>query len=1442
MRKVFSFVVWALLLCLATPTMAQLSELSGKVIKGIGGEATSLTTNQWYLIYNRGRQTYAYENTGHNMIFVKDTDVPAVGDNANEKCAFLIRLVEGNSAGQYYLQTGRGNYFGSLTQGGSNSVTSAKSVYYTYGTINNTNGHFYFNDANGKIMDANGPGDASLAGWNNGVVTSLNGNNDWAFYAVTVGDGSELSGEKLLQYQLANYSLFRLKNRNAYYTGWANPLLTENENNNLSIKEKVSNTDLSQIWIVEERGGGYVLRNAKTGRYINGLSTGATSTSSSEPKTYYIKYSDNNSDNSTNYITVSATADFSGRNSLHHQNYGCDGGGQNLVVWDAGSGGNSTASDWTLEVVTEVSEEQLKNHFNEMDDLESEVVAGKIYRFISQLYGLAMTEVFADNSVKCMPIDNNNFAQYWKVISNGDNFVLQNILTGRYVQAQRGTLSVPYHTGTSQNTFAINKGSDKWTSTFTITDYSTTGLHCASSQGNYVVGWDIGSEASIWCLKAANITQEEIANAQNEYNEFRDLQDNKSVIQARLMKFFEDYACTSLKTEYANMSDDALRLTLTNNDITNSMLQDMVIKCKNNSWTVYESSWAKSEKSFRVADYKVYSDWDWDAWTGITKNGYCFSRLSNPTGICGKSGDVIMIFVDSDVPQGCTLQIEAVSGTSSTGVTSTLTKGLNSIILSEDANLFIYYTAEVTNDGNGNYSYPKLADIEDIKIHIEGGKVNGYFDLTKGDTNMDWSKLQSYLLKESSVVNLKTDYLMFAMNSSLVKQYCPLYMVELLGMWDNVIKWQQELMGYEDWDGYCNNLLIVSSVDHNYMYASSYGTYYNENTLSSVMSYEQMKSTGAIWGPAHENGHIHQNLINMVGCSEASNNLFSNVAVYRQGYLTMRADELSTTINNFANGVHWSGRDIWEQCYMFTKLYYYYHVLGNNPNFYPNLFRALRNDPMVRRQGVTIRLKDESLKFVRHACDAAGEDLTEFFKVFGFFEHPQDNGYSLGYYKDDYGSFYIDNNPTTVAQDIEETLNYIKGKNYPKNNNIVFIDDRIKPSPANYAGMAAGAVRGDFNNEHPIGSVGDVGQYGDYSDEHKCNGYKFTINNGNVIIEGDGAVGFKVYDNNGDLVYISNTKSFTIPTQILSALGNSFDIVAADANGDDLKVADASKTLYSLDVYYGNNDKKVVYSNGEAPCLSANAIAFVSGNNKYDAPTSLTNGENVVNGYNMAASVTLSECDNFYSPIAFSAAEFNFDREIGAYEMKFIVLPFECSTSNIRGDVYVFDSIKDNMVNFTSFSGVMSANTPYLVYSETDVKIVEGVENVNITATPDNMSVSVNGAVLSATYKTATASDNSFEYIEGGFERLQSEWLPFESVLKFNNETAYDRYIISFNGEPTAIEVAVSSDSLFPADVYDINGRLIIKNADSLEGLAKGVYILKGVRGCATISTALRAN
>ena len=161
MRKFCTLILWVLLLCFTTPAMAQLSELSGKVINAIGSETSSFTTNQWYLIYNRGRGTYAYERS-NGMIYVKNSEVPVVGDNASSKSAFLIRLVESGTTDKYYIQTGNGNYFGTLTEGNNNGITANKSVLYSCNTINGNVGHFYFNDGNNMIMDANGPGDVVM--------------------------------------------------------------------------------------------------------------------------------------------------------------------------------------------------------------------------------------------------------------------------------------------------------------------------------------------------------------------------------------------------------------------------------------------------------------------------------------------------------------------------------------------------------------------------------------------------------------------------------------------------------------------------------------------------------------------------------------------------------------------------------------------------------------------------------------------------------------------------------------------------------------------------------------------------------------------------------------------------------------------------------------------------------------------------------------------------------------------------------------------------------------------------------------------------------------------------------------------------------------------------------------------------------------------------------
>ena len=52
--------------------------------------------------------------------------------------------------------------------------------------------------------------------------------------------------------------------------------------------------------------------------------------------------------------------------------------------------------------------------------------------------------------------------------------------------------------------------------------------------------------------------------------------------------------------------------------------------------------------------------------------------------------------------------------------------------------------------------------------------------------------------------------------------------------------------------------------------------------------------------------------------------------------------------------------------------------------------------------------------------------------------------------------------------------------------------------------------------------------------------------------------------------------------------------------------------------------------------------------------------------------------------------------------------------------------------------------------------------------------------------------------------------------------------LIEATDNPFGIEGVEAGQTQWPADIYDINGRMIKKAATSLEGLEKGLYFIKG--------------
>ena len=171
-----------------TLSTTALDELPAEKDINMGAAATNLSTSQWYVMKNMGRNSYLFENTSDHLLYTQ-TAMP--GGAAPDNAKSLVRLVEDGNGG-YYLQTGLGNYFGTLIDGagggggGNNNGTMAfKKHAFTIGTI--ASGYFYLKDDNGVTMDANTAG-STVAGWGTSTPSSTSGNAAWQFLPVTLVD------------------------------------------------------------------------------------------------------------------------------------------------------------------------------------------------------------------------------------------------------------------------------------------------------------------------------------------------------------------------------------------------------------------------------------------------------------------------------------------------------------------------------------------------------------------------------------------------------------------------------------------------------------------------------------------------------------------------------------------------------------------------------------------------------------------------------------------------------------------------------------------------------------------------------------------------------------------------------------------------------------------------------------------------------------------------------------------------------------------------------------------------------------------------------------------------------------------------------------------------------------------------------------------------------
>ncbi len=1268
---------------------------------------------------------------------------------------------------------------------------------------------------------------------------SSDANSLWKFRPVTLTEAQQTAlataqaaykKDAALKATLANGKV-RIKTRrsNGYYI-----TQTSATSSNLLLqaaKDATSDDYYRQVWIIESADNGkYTLRNLKTGNYLS------YNTASTSAKDFYIAYNADNTDAETYVNIYENIASTSG--AIHYQTWG-----DIVVSWGATAG---EGSDWEFENV-DITDDAVRVAFDELSGIRSTLPTEATYVKLTNIYtGGCIT----DNQSKNVTVDDErtkDASQVWKLIpvdGSEGYFQLQNAQTLQYIGYAGWNSQVASQTdeasSTSGNGYLVQRvTASRFESHFTFVDpaYSARALH--SSNGKLIT-WSPSASASMWRICPSDMTDDEIAAAQTSYTNLQNELAKKDTYSTAFAAFFTDAACTTLADSYKSMTDDQLKGALTSAGVDSETLQATALKVKNDSW-------AKWEKTFRIRSVDPYSDAG--TWNNLLKIGNEYTSLSNPTGIWANAGEVHYIFVGDDVPEGATFTVRSVSKTDSQGSqVATLTKGLNVFTVSKAGALYLVYTVTTSLDDDSK----KLADYPSIPVHIEGGTVDGYFDATREgiNTDDDWKEMVSDGLFSKSFVMMKGRHLIYQLNGELTKQYIPEKMREIVDFWDWMMDVFHEKMAINDYYDRWNNVNGFYSVTYNYMFATTYGTYYNESTLGEVLDYDKMAAGGgSLWGPAHENGHNHQSMINMIGCTEISNNLFSQIIVHLNGKTSTRLNgrKFSDIASLYAAGTSWHDYNLWDRNTLYLKLYLYYEVAGYKPDFCRALFKALRQDPLNHSTGSEsspVPASEDFLKFALKCCEVTGDDLSEFFQAYGFFVPFETR--VIG----DYANYYTNNTQEMIDAALEKMHSYAKPKG-----NILFIENHIKHEPAidhdgNYLYNSDGTqvLRTDYSDEDAVGKCGDVGSYSDYAAGNYADGYTYNLSDNTVTMTGNGgAVGYKVYDSEGNLLYFSNLNTFTLPESVVEKLDGDLStmvVKAAQPDGTDVALPNPASTVYTLKVYHADalsaDKSNTVYTDGTSatlPALEGNALAFIQPTTAATSlPETLTQAQNVVDATDesnpTAYSIVLTDKADYYAPAAFTAQTLTYERA-NTEGWNSVCLPFAVTADDFgtgaRLETLTALTETDGTVtlHFEAPSAAPEAGTPCLVYCP------EGTDSwtlvkTNATLAAKAQSTAIDGYSLNGSFENAA--------IGAGHYKLNAAGTAMGVTTAAGRVTAFRCYVSPLAGTSSSVrslaiehgsgtvsaigEAAVNASSA-PA-VYNLTGRKVAKPAKG------GLYIVNG--------------
>lgn len=1165
----------------------------------------------------------------------------------------------------------------------------------------------------------------------------------------------------------------------------------------------------------------------------------------------------------------------------------------------------------------------------------SSLTDGAVYHFQNvENTGIALG-ASALSDVAGSPSNTSNKSQQWYVKKSGEYYTFRNLANGRYLKGAGQSSPWGLTTDASADANLFKLASVNGNNTLLCKPYTGGYGYMHKDGSNNIVGWEAAATATQWTITTIEYEDDKLDAIWDEIAALIPDEETVSSYESALDAIFEDGACTELNSTYTSMDVESIKTDANYLNLP-AELQAMVIKVRSGDWTEANAASGKSSwnndyaRKFRVQMYEPYSI-EGEITSYLRFNAH--SNMDNPTGLFANSGQSMYIMVEGDIAEGAELWVAHQTGHGATAkydniAYTQLKKGLNVVpYFSEGSQLWINYVVHTYNSSGATIQekFPhKISDFKPLKIHIEGGYINGYYNAIGdfraadsetenlwgdvdndddwkyykeraplngtdapnrdfpllghrqtllfefGDITDDGGTLQNGLMyhldnitvpkKPNNNSGLFSDYTNMGLDASNGKINI------MLEAWDRIMYSELATMGlvststmekmnemYPRWTADGNNAEIYnygkSAADQqtyiDFCQGIDYSEYFNhhgtgQGAYSGYMSggwrvcnyhYDTMGSiigkiaaeAGPTWGPAHEIGHQHQGTFNLNGQTEVTNNFFSNVAVWYMGMGTSRYNGSEGSLQSVLEAFNKEGNDaysnnIWALTHIYYRLWLYYHLAGNNTQFWPRLYELCRRVPIVN--GGQISGETSLLRFYQHACDAAGEDLTEFFRAHGYLE-VMDNrlvgDYSNAYYNQ-------------TQEQIDAAIAAVKAKNYPQNLAVLFINDGTSNTGVQHDGKTPrllwdGAPTADF------GSVTDFIK-GDVS---VSTNYTASVDaNGNVTMSGgSGGIGFVILNEKGEIVSFSNKSSFPLSDEVAHL------------------VATGALTISSID-----DESEITEAEIDLSALQSGLLGELIG--KAQAIINLADNTNTKVGFYKPTSIAdlVAACDaakeQLSTGVALGAAYEKLYTEYDAVlKNETACIPFSAAHTYTltnyayptrkmvvsNGVIYANENVSDtdnaarwkfvetgtegvyNVVNLNgqyapkiSTSGQMTVTTDAAAEAKYVVESLgEGLWAVSLTPSASNTSFHA-------------ASNNSYKVVGWGTDAAATKWY-LTAVELDEDVVATEKLETLVNSTEALIGKMASVADTFPLQVTDPNAPYFIScsNVDTAEGSMAGL-------------------